>query len=183
MGQEEKDSGLTPRKVALMLKIGADPSEAEPVAPEMAKAELLRDRLAGRLPSEGLARRQLLASLEDFRQIVMQSEGPSMGQCLLAHDTPLKVLRRIKEHGAALSRSALSDIEHETANVIYYGAIASALIFHRKRITQFKRDDLQGAFAALAVLSWLPPSLAEHFRQAVQSCAGLGERAEGSADE
>jgi hypothetical protein len=183
MGKDETDRGLTPKKVALLLKIEPDAAEAGLISQETVKAELLRDRLANHLPAEGLARRQLLNCLEDLQQILISSAGQSIERYLLAGDTPIETLRKIKEYGAALSRSAQSEAEQETANVIYYGAIASAVIFQGKRITQFKLQDLAKAFDALSIMPWLPPSLAGHFRQAMDSCRRLSGQAETPKDE
>ena len=170
MGKSKANRDLSPKKVALLLQIGPKAAEAGPICPDTVKAELLRDRLANHLPSQGLAGRQLLACLRDLRDILVSSIGESIERVLLAPETPIEALRRVKEYGASLSRSAQSEAERDTANVIYYGAIASALVFHGRRITQFKLEDLELAFTTLSDLSWLPRDLAGHFREAVCSC-------------
>jgi hypothetical protein len=178
MGNENIEENLTPGKVARLLRIGPGPAEAEPIPPETIKAELLRDRLANRLPAEGLARRRLLARLDDLREEILSSTDQSIEQCLFASDTPIETLTRIKDYGAVLSRSAQCEAEQETANVIYYGAIAAALIFQARRITDFKLADLERAFATLSGVSWLPANLAGHFRQAMDCCRRLSPHAE-----
>ncbi len=178
MDKEQIGGSLTPGKVARLLRIGPEPAEAGLVPPETTKAELLRDRLAHRLPAEGLAARRLLACLADLREEILSSTDQAIEQCLLASGTPIETLTRIKDYGAALSRASQSEAEQETANVIYYGAIAAALIFHARRITEFKLADLEGAFMTLSGVSWLPPSLAGHFRQAMDCCRRLGQRGE-----
>jgi hypothetical protein len=172
MGTEKTNSDLNPRKVALLLKIGSGGAEENgpAVSPETTKAELLRDRLANRLPTESLAMRQMLAHLGELYNALSSASGGSIEQWLLDRGSGIDVLQRIKEYGAALSRSSLSEVEQETANVIYYGAIASALVFHGRRITEFKLDDLSLAFDTLSNLSWLTPGLAGHFRLAMEFC-------------
>jgi len=184
MGMEKINGGLSPRKVALLLKIGAsDPKDTDQTSPEEARAELLRDRLANRLPADSLAVQQLLAHLGELYNTFSSASGESIERRLLDRGTEIDTLRRIKEYGAALSRSAQSTVEQETANVIYYGAIASVLIFHGRRITDFKLEDLQGAFTTLSGMPWLPPALAGHFKQAVQFCRQSRGQAERSRDE
>jgi hypothetical protein len=178
MGKEQIAGSLTPGKVARLLRIGPEPAEAGLVPPETIKAELLRDRLAHRLPAEGLVARRLLACLADLREEILSSTDQSIEQCLFASDTSIETLTRIKDYGAVLSRASQSEAEQETANVIYYGAIAAALIFHARRITEFKLADLEGAFTTLSGVSWLHPSLAGHFRQAMDCCRRLGEQGE-----
>lgn len=170
MCAHETDRGLSPKKVARLLQIGPDPTESGPISPDTVKAELLRDRLVGRLPAEGLAGRQLLSCLDDLRRIVISCTGDSIEGHLLTSDTPIEALRRVKEYGASLSRSAQTEADRDAANVIYYGAIASALVFHGRRITDYKLEDLEWAFTTLSGLSWLPRGLVGHFKQAASSC-------------
>ncbi|MBP8303132.1 MAG: hypothetical protein KBE04_03280 [Phycisphaerae bacterium] len=172
MGKKKAHKGLSPDKVARLLQIGPDAAEAGAISPDTVKAELLRDRLANHLPAQGLTDRQLLACLKDLREILVWSAEDSIEKVLLAPDTPVEALRRIKEYGVSLSRSAQSDPERETANVVYYGAIASALVFHCRRITEFTSEDLELAFTTLSGLPWLPRGLSGHFKKAVGSCRG-----------
>jgi hypothetical protein len=171
MGKDEMKPGLSPRKVALLLKIGSgDQNEAEQLPPEKARAELLRELLAKRLPADDLAVHQLVAHLGDLCNSLNSALGEPIDRQLLDRTTGVDTLRRIKEHGAMLSRTAQRDVEQETANVIYYGAIASALVFHGRQITEFRLGDLQAAFATLSCLTWIPPELARLFEQALEFC-------------
>ena len=64
----------------------------------------------------------------DYRQA--QKSRASLPVCQKAF---LELIEKIKRHGKRLSQTTSSEIEHETANVIYYAAIASALLFHDEK--------------------------------------------------
>lgn len=159
MADPKTTFGLTPKSVASLLKLGSEPPDAN-----REEADLLRDRLAGQLPSGDLAAEGLVG------RVIRSVSGNTLGDHILAKKPTMAVLRRIKEYGAELSRSAQSEAERHTANIVYYAAIADALIWHHEKISDFSVEDLRKSFSALGELPWLEPSVAELFRQAVQAC-------------
>jgi hypothetical protein len=158
--------GLGPDQVASLLKLGMG---YDPPGPdrEQEKADLLRDQLAGRLSDADMADR-------DPTQNAMRAvTGSSLQDLILGEKTHPAVLRVIKSQGARLSRSAQSEARRQAANVIYYAAIASALVWHEQKISEFSVGDLTASFMTLESLPWLPPRIAQLFHRAVQVCQDL----------
>jgi hypothetical protein len=75
----------------------------------------------------------------------------------------------MKNYGRRLSEQARTESEHHTANVVYYAAIASALVFHEQRITSFSNKELKLSFTLLGKAKWIPSDLSRLFRKAVLS--------------
>ena len=77
-----------------------------------------------------------------------------------------ELIEKIKRHGKRLSQTTSSEIEHETANVIYYAAIASALVFYDEKITQFSYKNLEESFSVFMQTEWISNDLKELFEKA-----------------
>jgi len=60
--------------------------------------------------------------------------------------------------------------EHAAAIVIYYAAIAGALLFHDHKITEHSSETLEQSFAMLVGKRWLPSELRRHLATAQEAC-------------
>ena len=94
----------------------------------------------------------------------------ALSQLLMNAQTDLAILRTLKDYAKALSRCGAQGPEHTAAIVVYYAAIASALVFHGKRITRHSYETLRGAFSQLAEKNWLPREVKELFRRGREAC-------------
>ena len=63
-----------------------------------------------------------------------------------------------------------TEADQATATVVYYAAIASALLFHQRRITEHTYDKLEKAYGDLEQKDWIPSELKELFRKAKAAC-------------
>ena len=64
----------------------------------------------------------------------------------------------------------LSKAQGAAATTLYYGAIASALVHHRKKITQGSYQNLDESLALLGTKTWMVEELRELFSQARRIC-------------
>ena len=80
------------------------------------------------------------------------------------------VLEKVKQYGARLSRAAQSEDEEQTANVIYYAAIAASVMFLGEKITEHSYTDLERSFSTLSKVSWITNELRRHFSKAASVC-------------
>ena len=72
------------------------------------------------------------------------------------------------------SKCADPDVER-AAVVVYYAAIAYALVVHNIKITKFSLKDLCNAFSLLSNTEWIPPFLSSLFGKAREYCQNSSE--------
>jgi hypothetical protein len=134
-------------------------------------ATLLRQRLGSALPLEHIIVDSLLGVLHGYRRNLLPLSGRPLGDLLLSPTTDLAVLQAIKDHGKQLAiRPGCPAPEQETALAIYFGAIASALVFHSQKITSHTYESLDRSFGTLMGKPWISPQLAELFAKAQRVC-------------
>jgi hypothetical protein len=93
------------------------------------------------------------------------------GECVLSDPViSLAMIKRIKDYSKALAKETCSDPQCEIATVLYYSAIASALVFHNEVITKRSYSKLCQSFSSLSSLPWLPPELVKLLQKALKIC-------------
>jgi hypothetical protein len=158
--------GLSREELSRLWKVGEDtPADQDESTQEQKKAGLLRDWLAEPLPLDPAATRILPEALsyvlEQFRPLM----GCSVENLLVDPEVEPSIIWRIKDRYKERARSCTSEAEREVATVIYYAAIANALLFHAEslfrddRITTFSYRELKESFSGLLNSSWLTPNL------------------------
>jgi hypothetical protein len=115
-----------------------------------------------------------LASLPAvFRNLCQELEplaGKTFGRLLQDPNTNIAAIRKIKNYSKKLIASAKSEAENNAATAVYYGAIASALVFHDQTITRLSYSTLTESFSGLVEHKWLTPDLAELYERACKYC-------------
>jgi len=171
MKKESTSFGLAPKKLAKLLGIGSDiPETAIEVDQKQKKAELLHDRLAENLPTDPALVKSTPVIREHESQTLEQLAGESIKGLLLNSKANILVIKSVKDYCKKLTKGAKSKFEHDTAVVIYYLAIASALLFHDKKITTYSYKSLADSFSKLIAEGWLPKDIVKFFEQASQLC-------------
>jgi hypothetical protein len=171
MDRESTSFGLSPEKVARMLQIGSDCHETEPASDwERNTAELLRDHLAQSFPSARPLALPIpwLAGLPCLPKALLPWE--TIGDLLREPQTPTSLLKKLKQHGKDLFSNATGKPQRDVGLVIYYGAIAHALLFHDVLITRFDYAELRKSFATLVKKQWMFPELRVLFTKARDYC-------------
>jgi hypothetical protein len=69
-----------------------------------------------------------------------------------------------------LSFGLKSRTEAALATTIYYAALASAPVYHDRKITQYSYEALEQSFATFAAKQWVGPELTELFSRARHLC-------------
>ena len=162
---------LEPKKLAKVLNICSEAQAEEADIPkEQQKAELLQDRLSETLLCGSLKNSSLRKELVHLCTMAGIASTESIRNLLTNPEGDIELIEKIKRHGKRLSQTTSSEIEHETANVIYYAAIASALVYHKKKITQFSYEELKEAFAVFVETEWISNDLKELFEKAIVCC-------------
>jgi hypothetical protein len=163
--------GLNPEKMAELLSIGADEHSSEKgLSTEQKKSELLADRLAEPLLLDPSVVRLLPVIPSLLSNAMDLCNGSPIGDLLQNPEVDISVLRKIKSYNNKLSKRSESEVERDTAIVLYYGAIASSLVFHNKKISKFSDKNLEAAFSSLIGKSWVTDDLVALFGRARQMC-------------
>jgi len=94
------------------------------------------------------------------------SAAPTVRQLLLDDQTGLGTIRELKDCAKTLSRQNRAEPAHTVAVIVYYAAIASALLHHGQRITSYSYRAMASSLETLMAMSWLPVDLWEHLLKA-----------------
>ena len=177
MDKKSTTFGLGPEKLARLLNIGSDISETEnDVDEKEKKSELLYDWLAATLPLDAIFIETLPTILQRlYRQLQLHADE-SFGNLLKEPKTDILVIKKIKDYSKKLVSSSKSEAEHDAATAIYFAAIASALVFHDRKITTFSYKSLCESFSKLIDEKWIAEDIAELFSRACRVCRQKSKR-------
>jgi hypothetical protein len=182
--KESTTFGLNPEKMAKLFRIGADEDDCEKeISAEQKKAEVLLDRLAEPLLLDPSVVRLLPVIPSLLSNALDLCNGEPIGDLLQDPEVEISVLKKIKSYNNKLSKRSKSEAERDTAIVLYYGAIASALVFHNKKISKFSNKNLEAAFSSLIGKPWVTPGLVTLFSRARQMCRTSSKKQHGSDTE
>ncbi len=170
MEKEETTYGLSPKHLARLLAIGLEKDDGEnKLGDTRTPAEELEEILSRRLSLDPATPDSMPAILNRPCGELLPAAGRSMGNVLLDPATDLAIIRTLKDYGKQLVRRGLEG-KRAAAIVIYYAAIASALLFHNHKITQHSYEKLEKAYTDLEQKPWVPPELKELFQKARTLC-------------
>jgi len=171
MKKKSTTFGLTTEKLSNLLKVCAESSNKDvDMETENKKTELLQDRLSETLLSGSLKDSPLSKELTHLCHISGIAAGETIRQLLANPTTDMQLINKIKEHGKILSQNAKTEAEHDTANALYYAAIAHALVYHNTKITKFSYDELEKSLNVFIDKDWISKDLSELFKKAVKYC-------------
>ena len=162
---------LGAEKLVRLLDIGSDvknkPAEFDG---DQDKAEQLFDLLSQNAMLSGVGCRKPQTSLVSIKQQVLSVCEESIGALILAPETDVHILRKIKSQFKILAASSTSEAKSSAAMVVYFAAIASALVFHSVRISRLRDEELKEYFVGLLRNGWLTAELHDLFRKTCEVC-------------
>jgi hypothetical protein len=162
--------GLTPGKVSDLLRVCADSSDDADMGTKQEKIELLLDRLSETLLAGSSENNPLSEKLTKLCHISGITAGESIRNLLINPETDLDLIKKIKDDNKNLSQDAKSAVIRDTANAIYYAAIAHALIYQDLKITKFSYEELEKALSFFIQADWISTDLLKLFNCAVIYC-------------
>ena len=159
--------GIHAANMAQLLRLGTEAFAVDmQECSDQAKADQLRDYMAGKLPV-------MASPLHSFQNTLRSAMGDPIEDHLFCSQIDLSTIKAIKAYGARLGRMANSKVQKEPAHVIYYASIAVALVIHQQRITEFGLDALAQSFGQLSELPWMTSKLKRLFQDAIEVCHAL----------
>ena len=161
-------------KLAKLLQLGAaeegSPERSTQPDSEDQKVETLQRLLQTALPLKEVLAQALPMVIQRVCQELDALSTGAMEKALLDPDTAQSVIEHIKAHAKQITRRTTSAVEKEAATVLYYAAIASALVFHNKRITKSSYTKLKRSFDSLAAMTWVSKEIAGLLGDAARVC-------------
>ncbi len=177
MSKHRTAFGLDAGRVARLFKVAAqDDKHSQPVDSEQQKAELLSERLSKKFNADAVIVKALLGRAQEDLESLDFIEDKTVLELVLDKRSNRTVLEKVKQYGARLSRAAQSEVEEQTANVIYYAAIAGSVVFLGEKITELSYTDLEKSFRTLSKVSWITQELNRHFSKAASVCQEKARR-------
>jgi hypothetical protein len=172
MGVEDDTTyGLNPESLARLFEMGLEgmPPDGNPSGGPT-PAEALRNILTNPLSLDPATPDSLPTVLNWPFDKVIAAAGGTVIDLLLDSGTDLAVIKVLKDYGKELARQGGPKGKQAAATIVYYAAIASALVFHQQKITKHRLDRLHEAYTALAGKPWIPSELRNLFRKASDVC-------------
>ena len=171
MKKRKSTFGLQLEQLADLFEVGAEnpvPTEANHTGREL--AQMLRTKLTEVLPGNVFSSSDSAKGSDNEQFELSSLVGESLLQVFLCPDTSISQLQVIKELSKQMTTKSISEAELAVATTIYYAAIASCLVHHRKKITQHSYEKLYESFALLIEKKWMVPKLIELFSRAQDIC-------------
>ena len=135
-----------------------------------AREDLLLETLGSKMPVDPALLESLLAVLRSLSEELQSISGSPLGDLLLDTGTKIGLVRRVKDLARGLGASAKNEVEHYVALAIYFAAIATALVHHNVKISQYAYDKLAQSFETLSRHDWMTSALRELFDEARRYC-------------
>ena len=168
MGTEQK---------AELLKFGLE-AAAEDREDEEYKADLLYDILNHPLQVDGPAINLLPAPLRGLSRKIRPIAGAPLIELLTRSDTSISTIEAIKQYAKESGTTGSSEDKNNVFLAVYYAAIASALVFNHKKITQHSYKDLEQFFSSFTEKNWVLEEIKGLFRKARIHCERIAGRPE-----
>ncbi len=134
------------------------------------KADLLYDILNNPLPVDSPAINMLPIPLKGLSRKVRSIAGAPLVELLTRSDTSISAIEAIKEYAKQSGMSTESEDRAEIFLAVYYGAIASGLVFHSRKVSEHSYEHLTGAFGSLADKEWMQEGLMDLVARAQKHC-------------
>ena len=133
-------------------------------------ADLLQNQLTAALPKDLVLFDSLLMMMGRLGCDTRALAGKSLGEILLESKSDIGLLQAVKDSTKEMSCRSVSDAQSGVAIALYYASLASSVVHHSKKITQYSYEALAESFASLAETKWMAPQLARLFARASRIC-------------
>jgi len=175
MENKSSEYDLTEGQKSRLFGLGLAKPQDKGIDMDEQKTDMLYDILCSRLPVESSVVDSLPGAVKDLCPSLNSIAGETIGDLLQNPRTEMSTLKRIKRYAKESGTSAESEAQSEVYLLIYNAAIASALTFHGKKITQHPYEDLQGFFLSYIQEIWVLEDIKDLFHKAQMHCKRIIE--------
>jgi len=171
MDNESQDFDLSRHQKSrlLSLGLGSKPRELSTDKVEQ-KADMLYDVLTRTLPVDPSVVNSLPDVVRGLSSGLQSLAGLPIGDLLRDPTTDITTISRIKQYAKDSGTSTSSEIESDVFLVVYYAAIAGALVFHNEKITQHSYQDLEQFFLSFRKKDWVIEEIKDLLSKARTHC-------------
>jgi hypothetical protein len=171
MKEESAAHDINPEQLKCLFGIGRDTKDSDQQKGlSRQKADMLSRSLSQPLPLDKSQIDVLPSALGQLCHSIGLLAGEAIGELLSNPSTGIAAVRKIKHYSKQLSAQAKSTAENDVAIVMYYAAIAHALVFHGHRITRFSFERLDNSFSCLIKERWISRDLSVLLKAASKYC-------------
>jgi len=164
---KDMTSDLSPDQLADLLGITFDaPSSESNDAVTDNNAQLIEAQLVGTLALDTTVLDNLPTVIGQLDKDVFGGGGETLGKVLTDPGSDMETIKKIKRYAKSISSQKNSEGERTVAVVIYYAAIANALLFHKVKITAHSDETLKTQFQKFSGRPWMSKELARLFTNA-----------------
>jgi len=176
MNEKNEMPSFTPDIVSRLFKLSLESDSAsDNLDDDYKRTLLLRDLLEDIPPLRSDVLQGIPTLLQQLHQALPRLEGKNLGHLLQDPKTPIDELRIAKDYAKQTTKSTQKDVEYEVAGVVYYAAIAAALVHHGIRISQHSFEQLHASFETLDGKVWILPEFRDLFMHAKEVCKKMDE--------
>jgi len=175
--RRSRDFDLTDDQKSRLLKLGHGSKHHEQ-SPDrkQEKVDILYEVLNSSLPLNPSVINSLPIVMRGLSSRLHSLAGQPIGDLLQDSTTDITTITRIKQYAKESGSLLDSDDKREIFLVVYYAAIASALLFRNEKITQHSYADLEQFFCSFARKDWMLDELVSLFTRASQYCLEKTQR-------
>ncbi len=167
MKKSKKTVRVNKQLTQRLLELSLNDNPNKPKDVEAQKEDLLLDTLRSKLPLE----HTLPELIQSIARELKTLSGASLGALLHNSDTKIEILIKIKDYAKTQGHDASNHTEREVTLIVYYAAIAAALVYHKRKISEHSHSSLREAFGKLEQTPWIPANLTTLFQEALGTVA------------
>ena len=158
----------------LSLGLGSGPQKSR-IDEDGQKMDMLYDVLTRTLPVDLSVVNSLPVAVRGLSSGLKSLAGQPIGDLLQEPKADITTIRRIKQYAKDSGISVDSEGKTDVLLVVYYAAIANALVYHKKKITQHSYQDLEQFFLSFREKDWVLEELKDLFKKAQEYCQKKGQ--------
>jgi hypothetical protein len=122
-------------------------------------AALLQHQLDSPMAAELMSVPGSPEAAHQMQELLAGRPGETFASLLLRDDPPLKMLDLVKAFAKSAQSAGDAAVPREVAIILYYAAIAAALVRLNERMTQLSDEDLAAGLEWALSHAWLDPRL------------------------
>ena len=162
---------LDDKQTTRLLKLGLSDSDIPACKDlESYRKECLSDLLNSKLPVDEIFTKMLPFFIKSLSEELVTISGFSLRDCLTNPEIKLAILIRIKDYTKNLGKTSDNKIKREVSKIIYFAAVAAALVFHENKISEYPYKYLLRSFKFCRQKDWIPKELIDIFDIAIGEC-------------
>ncbi|MBN1359883.1 MAG: hypothetical protein JW993_04795 [Sedimentisphaerales bacterium] len=170
--EHESIRGLEPEKVARLVGVTLARNQGERRDSEEAIKDLLEICLTQTCWAQDGRQGGRLGVLGRLLRPRRSEAKRTLREVLLDRRSGLNMVSDVRRHAKQQTTRTDDEVKHAVMTTIYFAAIASALVFHGRRISTYSPESLRCSFAKLCRKTWMPAELVELFEKADEACRG-----------